>query len=224
MKLFKYLMTVMVLMLVIASASAQPTWAIHNSSKVAPGGIPANRFLAVPAVYATNTLQITNLATAGSVGTNIVGTVFTNKNNSRVVVTTAGAYSPIPLLQDVSLAALQDGAGAWVQSPTNGSQLYNASYATLATTMTAQSGANAPVTFVFTPLFNGVNEASEAADLWTFSFTPTASSTQTFTTNAPLWRWPGAAKLRLKRIVNGDTDATSAVIITDVSLNQFGPP
>lgn len=203
------------LMVFALPVAAQDLWAKHNSRK----------FLAVPAVYATNVLQITNFSTAGSVGTNKSGTIYTNGSGTRVVVSAAGAGATKNLLQDVPLWTTKEGLPAWSDGTTNGeSILYNRSYGTVSVTMAADSGANAAVSFVVTPLWNGVNEASEAADLWTFAFTPTASTTHTFSTNAPLHKWPGAKALRLKRIVNADTDATSTVIITDVSLNGFGPP
>ena len=214
---FKFLMVLMVPMtmaLLATTAVNAQTWAVPKVGK----------FLTVPAVYATNTLSITNLATGGSVGTNVVGTTYTNKAGTRVVVTSGGLYATQPLLQDVSIYPLQNGSGAWPAYTTNGLINYHMSYATLSTTMTAGSGADTAVTFVVTPIYNGVNEATEAGDLWTFSLTPVVSTTKTYSTNAPLWKWPGAQKLRLKRIVNADTDASSQVIITDVSLNQFGPP
>lgn len=205
-----------ILMVVALAVSANAQWAVHNSNL--PGG---NKFLAVPAVYATNNFNITNLSSVIGPGTNLAGTVFTNKAGTRATVTAAGVGAAQPLLQDVSIQPLASGGGAWAYHYTNGVER---SYATMSVTLTAQSGANAAVTFALTPLYNGVNEATETADLWTWSFTPTASTTHTVSTNVPLWRWPGAEKLRLRRITNADTDATSAVIITDVSLNQFGPP
>jgi len=210
----KKLFTIVALLAFVSLASAQQDlWPRAKSFK----------FLNVPAVYATNTLQITNLATTSSLGTNKSGTVWTNKAGIRVTsTTTANLYDN--LLSDVPLWALGDGSPAAFVGATNASVAVPFGYATFSTTMTAASGANAAVTFVVTPVVNGVNESTESTDQWTFSFTPTASSTQTFTTNAPLHRWPGAAKLRLRRIVNGDTDVTSIVIITDVSLNGFGPP
>lgn len=179
-------------------------------------------FLNVQAVYLTNLYNPTNLATAGTATTNIVGLTMTNfgarvtcdgTNNARV--------NPF---KDVQLWAMTDGRGAWSEGSTNGTGiLYNQSFASISVTWTAGSGANTAIPFVVTPLFNGRNEATSTADEWTFAFTPTASATQTLTTNVPLYRWPGAAKLRLRRAVNTDTDASSQVIVSDISLNGFVP-
>lgn len=185
-------------------------------------------FLAVQAVYATNTVQITNLASFGSVGTNLAGTTYTN-NGSRVVVTAAGAGSGVNLLKDVSLWALSDGSPATsIFTATNGAAFpagafYELGHATISVTMSGASGANAAVTFSLVPLWDGVNQANTAADFFNFSFTAVASSTRTFSTNVPMSRFVGAKKLRLVSISNADTDATSQVIVTAASLNGFVP-
>lgn len=166
----------------------------------------------------TNLFQITNLTSvAALVTTNKAGTVYTNSNGTGVTVT-GGTKA---LLQDAPLWALRDGRGAW-STDTNIAVSFVQSYGTIAITGTSQSGANAAVTFVFAPVYGG-KESTTASDLWTFSVTPTASSTQTFTTNAPMYLWPGAEKLKLRRIVNADTDASSAWVISDISLNGFVP-
>ena len=165
-----------------------------------PAGAQNHRsqsFLAVQSVYATNTLNITNLMTTGSVGTNKVGTRYTNQN--ALVTAATGLSTTRNLLQDVSLWALRDGSGPWSAPVTTNQTLnHNYSYATVSATLTAGSGAEDAITFVITPLFNGRDEATAAGEQWTFSFTPTASTKHTFVTNAPLWRWPGADALRLR--------------------------
>lgn len=187
----------------------------------------SRKFLAVQAIYSTNTANITNLNTAVSVGTNFVGTAFTNLGRLVVINTTSASTnvnaSRINPLQDVALWSLDGGAPPWSTGSTNGSITYNQSYATLTVTMTGGAGADSAIPFVFTPVFNGVNEATETANEWTVGFTPTASTRTTLSTNVPLWRWPGAAKLRLRRIVNTDTTAAGHVIIEDISLNGFPP-
>ena len=176
-------------------------------------------FLAVSAVYATNTLQITNLTASGSVGTNVLGTTYTN-NATRIVVSAAGAGATVNLLKDVSLWARSDGSLASQLVATNIATT-EVSDANVSITMTSGSGANAAVTFVIAPVPDGAN-ASKTAN-WTFSFTPTASTTETVFTNVPLSTFSGVNKLRLLRIVNADTDASSQVIVTSVKLNGFVP-
>ena len=179
-------------------------------------------FLNVQAVYLTNLCNPTNLATASSAGTNVVGLTYTN-NGVRFVADGTNQTRVNPF-RDVSLWALRDGSGAWSTGATNATGiLYNMSYATVSVTMTSGSGADSAIPFVVTPVYDGVNEATVAAEEWTFAFTPTASSTQTFSTNAPLYRWPGASKLRIRRAVNSDTTAAGHVIVKALNLNGFPP-
>ncbi len=176
-------------------------------------------FLNVQSLVATNTLNPTNLLTTGSVGTNIVGLIFTNQNTRTIVSATAGTrQNPF---KDVALWSRSDGHPAYDVSVTN--LLYQQSDATLSVTWTTGSAADTAIPFVITPLYNGTNEATASGEQWTFSFTPTVSSTETLVTNVPLYRWPGAAKLRLRRVANPDTGADSAVTIRDISINGFVP-
>lgn len=85
------------------------------------------------------------------------------------------------------------------------------------------SGANSAVTFVFQPLWDGVTAPINTTDDWSVALTATTSTVVDLATNVPLWRWPGAAGLRLKSIVNGDTDATSQITVTKCSINGFRP-
>jgi hypothetical protein len=161
---------------------------------------------------------------AGNGYTNAAGTVYSNAN-TRVIVNTTSASSNTTaaaqnVFKDVALWSLGGGAGAW--GATNTLSLRE-SFATLSVTMTAASGANAACTFVFTPIYDGVNEATATTEEWTASLTPSASIKNTLVANVPLWRWPGAKYLRLRWAANADTDATSNVIITGITLNGFVP-
>lgn len=192
---------------------------LNPTSASAQAGHRSLKFLTVPAVYVTNLFSITNLSTAGSSGTNVAGTVYTN-GTTRVTAST-GTSTTRPLLQDVPLWSLRTGEPAYNPS-TNGVNFIQ-SYGTVSVTLTAGSGADSAITFVATPVYNGVNEATATGEEWTFAFTPTVSTTHTFVTNAPLHRWPGAESLRIRRIVNADTTAGGNVIITDLSLNGYVP-
>ena len=176
-------------------------------------------FLNVQAIYLTNTFNPTNLATASSQGTNWVGLTYTN-NGVRFTVDGTNQARVNPF-KDVSLFALTTGEPAYNPS-TNGIN-FSQGYATITATMTSGSGANSAILFVATPLYDGVNEATEAAEQWTFAFTPTASASQTFATNVPLQRWPGAQKLRIRRAVAADADASGQSILRALNFNAFPP-
>lgn len=211
MKMIKTLMAIGLLSLLLFPAEAQ----VFKSQS----------FLAVQAVYATNTLNITNLWTTGSVGTNAAGTIYTNQN-ARVVAST-GLSTTRNLLQDVDLWALRDGSLPVMQTSTNGSIPYNQSYANISVAFVGGSGANSAVTFTVLPIFNGdgrtARESTLAADAFTFGYTATTTTPLQISTNVPLYKWPGVKGLRVARIVNADTDASSQVIITDLSLNGYVP-
>jgi hypothetical protein len=179
----------------------------------------AQSFLNVQAIYLTNTFNPTNLATAGSQGTNWVGLTYTN-NGVRFTADGTNQTRVNPF-RDVALFALTTGEPAYNPS-TNGVNFIQ-SYGTITATMTSGSGADSAISFVATPIYDGVNEATESAEQWTFAFTPTVSSTQTFATNAPLYRWPGASKLRIRRIVNSDTTAAGNVILKALNYNAYSP-
>ena len=194
-------------------------------------GFKSQSFLNVQAVYVTNLLSATNLSTAmpaATGNTNQPGFAYSNLN-SRVVVSNTSvavnlAAAKTSPFKDVNLWPLKDGSGPWTPNyPNNGWDLGNKSFANVAVTWEAGSGADSAVTFVLTPIYDGVHEATTAGEEWTFAFTPTVSTTSSYATNAPLWRWPGASKLRLRRVVNTDTTAAAHVILRDVSLNGFPP-
>jgi hypothetical protein len=194
---------------VIAGMTANAQVAAR-SYKFIPGSIST--------LIVSNTIAITNIGSVSSAwSTNKAGTAWTNSAGTGVV---AGQGDKVRLLQDVPLWALRDGSGAWV--PTTNAITGIQGYATLAVTSIAGSGANAAVTFVFAPVY-GDKEGTSATDIWTIAFTPTASTVQTVTTNVPMYKWPGASALRLSRIVNADTDASSSFTVTDISLNGFVP-
>lgn len=207
----KFLTGALLLGLTVATCHAQSyPEARHYSFSFLPSGITA--------VYVTNTLALTNLNTAGTAGTNVAGLVYTNSGTQ--VVVGSGDYQP--LLNDVNLWIPRDGRN-WTPAQTNGLIDFHVVDvpATLSMTYSSGSGANAAVTFVCVPMIDDTREVN--ANPWTFSFTAVASQTgTTVSTNAyKLWEWPGAKKIRIRRIVNADTDASSQVVITALQLNGY---
>jgi hypothetical protein len=172
----------------------------------------------------TNAIPLTNLNSTATT-TNALNVSYTNTAATFKVLTN----STKNLFVDVPLWSLRDGRPAYVVETQGTNGMYVTSFGTVAITLQSQSGANAAVSFIMRPLFGQSkltgkpNQATEAAQTWTFAVTPTASSVQTFTTNAPMHLWPGAVGLRLCGIINADTDASGAVYLRDISLNGYVP-
>lgn len=178
-------------------------------------------------------LQVSNVASISNLVmfpgmTNIFGTYWTNNAGTRVGVTTAG--NTVQLLRDVNLWADRDGrVPVWQFQAVPGTQTnyLNISPATLYIKMIGGAAANSSVTFVFTPSWDGATPAGKTpyvatAHDWSVVVTA-AAGTVTFATNAPMYLWPGAKSLRVRSIVNSDTDFTGNVYVTDLSLNGFVP-
>lgn len=196
----------------------------HQPQSFLPSGVD---FIVV-----TNTLQVTNLNYILSNGSNRVGTVYGQLGVTNVAA--AGNYNN--LLGDVNLWADRMGQPySLAPSNTISSTLFTTPAAVVVCTR-ANSGANAAISLVFAPVYNdnipGINvsgatgsaqETTGTTDQWTMSITPTASSTQVFKSDVPMYRWPGAKKLRLLYVSNADTDASSDVTISHISLNGFVP-
>jgi hypothetical protein len=158
--------------------------------------------------------------------TNIQGTVWTNNAGTRLEVTNAG--NTVRFFKDATLWSDRDGRVpiTFFSVAPNVAHSTNASVVNAATMylqIQGASGANSAVTFVFTPLWDGDSPPLVTVDDWSVAVTAVASAQTSLATNVPLWRWPGAKKLRLKSIVNSDTDASSGVYVNKVSLNGFVP-
>lgn len=206
----------------------------------------------VASLYVTNLVAITNLNTAGANTTNAPGTAWSNYTTGvsspytlYVVGTNTGSgtwtNATKNLLKDVDLWCLKDGSGAWSTGLTNGDSgtlNYPMSYATLSIRIaTAGSGANTAAALVFTPLYGPGSDAASATGLnprptavegdsgdeWTVGITSAGATQVVVTTNAPLFKWQGARGLRLRRITHTDADASSQIIVNDISLNGYVP-
>lgn len=174
----------------------------------------------------TNLVAITNLFTAGARTTNMLNTVVTNSSGTRRVLTN----STLNLLQDVPLWSLRDGSMPMVQTNTAAASLpLRPTYVTLSATTTAGAGAVGVLSLLITPIYGNNritgrgNEVTASGEEWAVSFLPTASTMTTLTTNVPIYRWPGASGLRLRRMVNTATAADSEVHVIDLSVNGYVP-
>lgn len=188
------------------SSFAQPKH--YSDSFLIPG---------ITAVYVTNTFGITNLFTTAAEGTNQVGTAYTNSGT--LVIAAAANYQP--LLNDVQMIPPPGGRNFSLYTNDSFGKLFADVPANVSVTYSSGSGANAAVTFVMVPMIDDDTEVN--ANPWTWSFTAAASQTgATISTNAEfLWQWAGAKKIRVRRITNADTDATSHVIITGLQFNHW---
>lgn len=193
------------------------------------GGWQVQQLMAggVTGLYITNTMAVTNLLTSGANTTNYAGTTFTN-NGTRVTVatnTSMGTWKAddLNLLADyVSIPRLADGS-PFYNLATN-TLNYPQSGMDVAIKLTGGSGANSAVSFVFTPLYGaGLDLEGGTANEWTVGVTATTTTAVTIITNVPLYKWPGAGGFRLRRIVNADTDASSEVILNELSVNSYRP-
>lgn len=219
----KYLIAIMAAITLAITAQAQsPTWAVHTTDKS-----DAGNFLGeiARAIVLTNNVNITNILLNGSTGTNAAATVYTNNNGTRVT-TTASIGTNANLLASVGLWSLSDG-GLPFQGTNNLGGIANiqpVSYGTISVTVRAGAGAAAVITAIFAPVWDGVNVDTSGAYDFTWGFTPTASSTKTIATNAPLHRWIGAKAVALKSVSSADSATTKEAAIVALRLNGFGAP
>ena len=175
-------------------------------------------------VVVTNAIGITNLLTAGANSTNAPGTLFTNALGQRVVDTTGSTdnllvdYIPIP--RNVQ----GDRMYYWIS---NSNESIRSDF-DVVVKLAGGSGADAAggLALVFTPVYGKGADTEGVAGSgteWWVGITPTTSTTLTVVTNVPLWKWPGAAGIRCRRVFNSDTDANGQVWITEFSLNGWFP-
>jgi len=151
---------------------------------------------------------------------------------------TTNQYTTPALFKDVVLYPDRNGLPVYTYVPTDvaNAQLTNS---------TIISGANLFVEYVnpwttngaiglqFRPIWDGVTPNNYTADDW-WVVIPTSAGVNRpkghLSTNAPLWRWPGAAALRLVAITNNVTTitatantVTNSTFLTKVLLNGFRP-
>jgi hypothetical protein len=184
-------------------------------------------FLNVQSLQVSNVAAITNHIMYPLM-TNIIGTTWTNNSGTLVTVTNAG--NTAMLVKDVPLWSDQNGRTPILQIqsvPGSLTNYANISPATISGKILGGAAANSAVTFVFTPIWKdprnteGIPFIATTHD-WSFAVTG-ASGTVTFATNAPIYLWPGAWGMRVRSIVNADTDFTGNVWIQELDLSGFKP-
>ena len=185
----------------------------------------SQNFLNVLSLNVSNNLSISNLTSFAGM-TNILGVTWTNLLGTRQTVTAAGDTTK--LLNDVSLWSDRNGnpyvaLGAYQSNGNTSTNANPVGPANLFLRLHGGSGANSAVTFVFQPLWDGSTAPAATTDDWSVALTATTTTPVTLATNVPFYRWPGAKGLRLKSIVNSDTDASSQVTVTAIQLNGFRP-
>lgn len=186
-------------------------------------------FINATSITVSNTVSVTNLlslATQGSVGpgTNTWNITFTNYAGvAEVVTNNASITNTIFTYENYNLlgsAFLWEGATHAAQALSNSTN--GPTYSSVMIKLIGQSGANAAVNFTFVPLPDGINESTASADTWVVGVTANTTTPVCVFTNVPA-RFIGCAKLRLRSVVNTDTDATSKVDILNCALIGFPP-
>lgn len=172
---------------------------------------------------------LTNLLSRGLQTTNVAGVIFTNNGTQVTVATNTGFASwngtDINLFADYwPMPTHADGSPPYQSTSNYLTGVFYPSDFSLNLKLTGGSGANSAVTLTFVPLVGkGADAELEEGECWNVAFTATTTTMYQCHTNIPLYRWPGVAGLRLKRIVNGDADASSQVVITDLTINGPRP-
>ena len=183
-------------------------------------------FLAVQTIAVTNLLGATNLLSpSNTYATNNAGTVWTNLAGTRVIVS-GSTGAAVNLLKTLDLPPDRNGNYSpltWVPVYTNVLDNWIPSKFNLSIRIKGQSGANSAVTFVFAPVCDGSLENTATADLFKVAVTANTTSLVTLSTNLPSHIWMGCKSVRLREIVNADTDASSRVDVLSVTLNSWQP-
>lgn len=181
----------------------------------------SNKFFGV-----TNIYSVVGVANS----TNVVGETYTNTSGALVTV---AAGNTTELISDVRLWT--DALGSpqrYVYNATNdlnGTSSATAQYSPSVGTVFIRavgkaSNDGATLCFNFVPVWDGstTNESNQAADLWAVAVTMNGVTPVLLATNAPLAKWPGASKLRLRDVYSTDT-SSDGTWLQCVSFNGFIP-
>lgn len=184
------------------------------------------------ASFATGTNSVfgfTNLlspqTTAAYTGTNQDGTMFTNLAGN--IVVSGNSNNTLNIFKDIDLWALRN--GDWpVMWNTNNQQaeyLNNAiGFARLVVRgVSTNAAGTGPAVFRFVPLWDGTNESTLAADVWSVSFVPNGVTPFCLTTNFPMQRFVGARKLRLREEYDTSASNQGQSWITELGVSVWIP-
>ncbi len=177
-------------------------------------------------------LQVSNVAAISNLvmwpgQSNIFGGRWTNSAGVAVNVTNAG--NTVALLKDVPLSSDRDGRVPFTQFyPLQGTTTnFNiVTPFTISGRIIGGSGANATITFTFTPFWKDRPDNGTTFTATTHDFTlpiTSAAGVVTFATNVNFTAWAGAKGVRVRSIVNADTDYTGGIYVTDLDLSYFKP-
>ncbi len=177
-------------------------------------------------------LQVSNVAAISNLvmwpgQSNIFGGRWTNSAGVAVNVTNAG--NTVALLKDVPLSSDREGRIAFTQYyPFQGSTTnFNiVTPFTISGRIIGGAGANATITFTFSPYWKDRPDNGSTFVATTHDFTlpiTSAAGVVTFATNVNFTAWAGAKGVRVRSIVNADTDFTGGIYVTDLDLSYFKP-
>lgn len=182
---------------------------------------------AVSFTAGTNSLYgVTNLNSYSGIYSNQAGQFMTNVQGTGVAIG-PGTNDYSNLLKDVDLWSLRDGSPP-VYWPTNNGQteLMNRSigFARIYVRTVGTNAAAVGVTHLrFVPLYDGTNETTLAGDVWDFPVVVNGVTPVALSTNAPMYLWVGARRLRLKEIYNTSVSHQGQSWIQEIRLNGWIP-
>lgn len=186
-------------------------------------------FLNCRSLLITNNINVTNLTSSVSRGTNITSTIFTNLSGVQII-TSNGYNDKLNLLKVVPLFVDRPGAMITTAGATNACIFIR--------TAAGLSGANATnsVTFVFAaiPSNQGTNsvantspnsilESTATADLFTIVTTANTAQPQSFRIGFPYNQIVGSYGLELRSISTTATQVGSDIWVLECSYNGFVP-
>jgi hypothetical protein len=183
-------------------------------------------FINATSLSVSNAMGITNLLStylAGSIGTNITGTLFTNLFGQRMIVATSASTTNVlianqNLLKDVSLWGSTDGIPLPLTNSAVAVGLYNASIFIRVMGDTAHAGA---LTFYFTAVPDGENE--NTATVLTATATVSGATVVTSLTPLNMNQLIGCKSLRLRAITDADATRNNYATVLDCKLVGFRP-
>ncbi len=202
-------------------------------SMVLVGDVSAqNHFVGSFLASTIRSLQVSNVAAISNLvmwpgQSNIFGGRWTNSAGVAVNVTNAG--NTVQLLSDVPLTSDREGRTPFSQYyPFQGSTTnFNiVTPFTISGKLIGGAGANSTITFTFSPYWKDRPDNGSTFIATTHDFTlpiTAAAGVVTFATNVNFTAWAGAKGVRVRSIVNADTDYTGGIYVTDLDLSYFKP-